>query len=137
MHYKCRNQNVIPFYGIAKAPEGNGYAMVIKLAKYGDLRNYIRKFFKTLTWVDRVKILIEISKALNSLHQMSLVHKDFHCKNILVDKDNKIFISDFGLCQPIDSKIGKKIFFFFCFILSPLQLTNYFIYFFHLLKSFE
>ena len=39
---------------------------------------------------------------------MNLVHKDFHCKNILVDKDNKIFISDFGLCQPIDSDIGKK-----------------------------
>ncbi|CAB5373109.1 unnamed protein product [Rhizophagus irregularis] len=30
---------------------------------------------------------------------------DFHCKNILVDENDRIFISDFGLCQSIDSEI--------------------------------
>ena len=86
--------------------------MVIRHAKHGDLRNYIRKFFPKLTWTDKAKILIKLSKALNSLHQMNLLHRDLHCKNILVDNDNVIFISDFGLCQPIDSKIGKKRFSF-------------------------
>ncbi|CAB4394741.1 unnamed protein product [Rhizophagus irregularis] len=108
VHHKCRNPRVIPFYGIAKAPVGKEYAMVIRHAEHGDLRNYIRKFFPKLTWTDRAKILIELSKALYSLHQMNLVHKDFHCKNILVDEDDRIFISDFGLCQSIDSKIASK-----------------------------
>ncbi|RIA82954.1 kinase-like domain-containing protein [Glomus cerebriforme] len=81
--------------------------MVIRHAKHGDLRNYIRKFFHKLTWTDKIKILIEISKALNSLHQMNLLHRDFHCKNILVDDDDRVFISDFGLCQPIDSEIDN------------------------------
>jgi serine/threonine protein kinase len=98
----------VPFYGITKAPGGNEYAMVIRHAEHGDLRNYIRKFFPKLTWTYRAKILIELSKALNSIHQMNLVHKDFHCKNILVDENDRIFISDFGLCQPIDSEIGKN-----------------------------
>ena len=88
--------------------------MVIRHAKHGDLRNYIRKFPK-LTWTDKAAILIKLSKALNSLHQMNVLHRDFHCKNILVDNGNVIFISDFGLCQPIDSEIGK---FSFCDILS-------------------
>jgi serine/threonine protein kinase len=92
---------------MTKSPKGNEYAMVIKHAERGDLRNYIREIFSKLTWTDRAKILIELSKALNSLHQMNLLHKDFHCKNILIDDDEKIFISDFGLCQPIDSKTGK------------------------------
>ncbi|GES77932.1 kinase-like domain-containing protein [Rhizophagus clarus] len=105
IHHKCRNPRVVPFYGITKAPKGNEYAMVIRLAKHGDLRNYIHKFFPKLTWADRAKILIELSKALNSLHQMNLIHRDFHCKNILVDENDRIFISDFGLCQPIDSEI--------------------------------
>ncbi|EXX74534.1 Cmk2p [Rhizophagus irregularis DAOM 197198w] len=110
IHHKCRNPRVIPFYGITKSPEGNDYAMVVKHAEHGDLRNYIRKFFSKLTWTNRAKILIEISKALNSIHQKNLVHKDFHCKNILVDKDDKVFISDFGLCQPIDSEtVSDKI----------------------------
>ena len=81
--------------------------MVVRHAENGDLRNYIRKFFPKLTWTDRAKILIELSKALNSLHQMNLVHKDFHCKNILVDRDDRVFISDFGLCQSVDLEIGE------------------------------
>ncbi|CAB4486204.1 uncharacterized protein OCT59_022319 [Rhizophagus irregularis] len=108
VHHKCRNPRVIPFYGIAKAPVGKEYAMVIRYAEHGDLRNYIRKFFPKLTWTDRAKILIELSKALYSIHQMNLVHKDFHCKNILVDEDDRIFISDFGLSQPIDSEIASN-----------------------------
>uniref|UniRef100_U9UKJ1 Protein kinase domain-containing protein n=1 Tax=Rhizophagus irregularis (strain DAOM 181602 / DAOM 197198 / MUCL 43194) TaxID=747089 RepID=U9UKJ1_RHIID len=110
IHHKCRGQNIIPFYGITKSPEGDEYAMIIRHAKHGDLRNYIRKFFPKLTWTNKVKILIELSKALNSLHQMNILHKDFHCKNILVDEDDRIFLSDFGLCQPIDSeKVSNSI----------------------------
>ncbi|RGB38921.1 kinase-like domain-containing protein, partial [Rhizophagus diaphanus] len=97
--------NIIPFYGITKSPEGDEYAMIIKHAEHGDLRNYIRKFFPKLTWTDRIKILIELSKALNFLHKMNLLHMDFHCKNILVDETDRIFLSDFGLCQPIDSEM--------------------------------
>ena len=68
--------------------EKNEYAMIIRHAKHGDLRNYICRFFPKLTWTDKAKILVELSKALNSLHQMNLLHRDFHCKNILVDDDD-------------------------------------------------
>ena len=81
--------------------------MVIRYAKHGDLRNYIRKFFSQLTWTDKAKILIELSKALNYLHQMNLLHRDFHCKNILVDEEHRILINDFELCQSVDSEISK------------------------------
>ncbi|RIA91439.1 kinase-like domain-containing protein [Glomus cerebriforme] len=108
MHHKCRNQNVIPFYGITKLPEENKYAMIMKYAKHEDLRKYIRKFFQKLTWTDKVEIIIKLSKALNSLHQMNLLHKDFHCKNILVDEDERIFLSDFGLCKPVDSELAQN-----------------------------
>jgi serine/threonine protein kinase len=107
MHHKCRSQSVIPFYGITKIPEEDEYAMVIRYAKYGDLRNYIRKSFSNLNWTDKANILIELSNALNSLHKMNLLHRDFHCKNILVDEEKRIFINDFELCQSIDSEIGE------------------------------
>ncbi|CAB5217416.1 unnamed protein product [Rhizophagus irregularis] len=110
-HHECRGPRVIPFYGITKSPhslDGNKYAMIIRHAEYGDLRNYIYKFFPKLTWIDRAKILLELSKALNSLHQMNLLHRDFHCKNILVDEGDRIFVSDFGLCQLIGSEIDTN-----------------------------
>ncbi|CAB5365182.1 unnamed protein product [Rhizophagus irregularis] len=111
MHHKCRSQSVIPFYGITKIPGRNEYAMVIRRAKYGDLRNYIRDFFPKLTWADRIEILINISKALKHIHEMNLIHRDFHCKNVLVDENRSILICDFGLCTPVDLEIAsdKKI----------------------------
>ncbi|CAB5353477.1 unnamed protein product [Rhizophagus irregularis] len=96
-HHECRGPRVIPFYGITKSPhslDGNKYAMIIRHAEYGDLRNYIYKFFPKLTWIDRAKILLELSKALNSLHQMNLLHRDFHCKNILVDEELAFAVLD-------------------------------------------
>ena len=53
---------------------------------------------------------------------MNLLHKDFHCKNILVDKEESVVISDFGLCQPIDSEIGKKK--FYSLLHSAIYLIN-------------
>ena len=73
--------------------------MILKKAKNGDLSNYLKNNYQTLTWLDKLKSLLDISKALNSIHQMKIVHKDFHSKNILVDDQIKIYIGDFGLCQ--------------------------------------
>ncbi|RGB38912.1 kinase-like domain-containing protein, partial [Rhizophagus diaphanus] len=81
--------------------------MVIRRAKYGDLRNYINKFFSELTWADRIEILINISKALKHIHEMNLIHRDFHCKNVLVDENRSILICDFGLCTPVDLEIAS------------------------------
>ncbi|EXX71761.1 hypothetical protein RirG_075630 [Rhizophagus irregularis DAOM 197198w] len=65
MHLECCGQSVIPFYGITKVPEKNKYAMVMRRAKYGDLRKYIKNS-PELTWADRIEILINISKEFGS-----------------------------------------------------------------------
>jgi serine/threonine protein kinase len=81
--------------------------MILKKAKNGDLSNYIKKNYKNLTWLDKLNLLLDISKALNSIHQIKLLHKDFHSKNILVDDETKIYIGDFGLCQH-EEEIQRK-----------------------------
>ncbi|CAJ0765441.1 24454_t:CDS:2, partial [Entrophospora sp. SA101] len=101
IHYRCylaNNNLIIPFYGITYHGSHKNFAMILKKAEHGDLRNYLYKH-RYLTWSDKSKLLLDIAKALNSIHQMKLVHKDFHCKNILVDVGAKIYIGDFGLCQ--------------------------------------
>jgi serine/threonine protein kinase len=46
-----------------------------------------------------------IIAGLNEIHQQGLVHCDLHDGNILVhkDKDDVVYISDLGLCQPVNS----------------------------------
>ncbi|CAG8480476.1 15072_t:CDS:10 [Dentiscutata heterogama] len=68
---------------------------------HGDLRRFIEK--SELTWPKRVEILSKIAKSLNALHELDIVHRDFHCGNILVDEDTKIFITNFGLASSANS----------------------------------
>ncbi|CAG8770009.1 7333_t:CDS:2, partial [Gigaspora margarita] len=100
IHYKCLGICAIPFYGLTTYPEMSDYAMVIKRATHGDLRNFLRSRKFKISWKERARILVDIAKSLNSLHKLDLVHRDFHCRNILVDDNMKIFIGDFGLSGP-------------------------------------
>ncbi|CAG8599899.1 7162_t:CDS:10, partial [Diversispora eburnea] len=74
---------------------GLDYIMIMKEAKFNV------KF----DWNDKITLLLALSKLLKSLHEMDVLHKDFHCKNIFVDSVDKIYIGDFGLsCFGKDSK---------------------------------
>ncbi|CAG8741347.1 7844_t:CDS:2, partial [Acaulospora morrowiae] len=107
-HHKCmmHSQNVIPLYGLTQDPRTLDYALVLKHARHGDLRNFLRR---SLTWSEKLSMLIKIAKTLKEIHELNLVHRDFHCKNILVDDNDfpsnsyELFVSDFGLCMDVSS----------------------------------
>ncbi|PKC73250.1 kinase-like protein, partial [Rhizophagus irregularis] len=59
-----------------------------------------------MNWKQRLHILYKIISGLNEIHSHNLIHCDFHDGNILChnDKENeedKFYISDLGLCQPV------------------------------------
>ncbi|CAG8475711.1 4503_t:CDS:2, partial [Racocetra fulgida] len=84
------------------------YAMIMKYTIHGDLKKFLtnnkQKFLtnNNLSWIKRIEILQNIAKSLNELHNLNIVHRDFHCGNILVDDNTRIFISDFGLSMFIN-----------------------------------
>ncbi|POG75320.1 kinase-like domain-containing protein [Rhizophagus irregularis DAOM 181602=DAOM 197198] len=59
-------------------------------------------------------MLYEIISGLNEIHQQDLIHCDFHDGNILSHNDrneDKIYISDLGLCQPAKSFLKEYVIF--------------------------
>ncbi|CAG8757247.1 2863_t:CDS:2 [Dentiscutata erythropus] len=104
IHHQCLGKCAIPFYGLTLYPETRDYAMIMKRAVHGDLCKYVHTHKYKLSWTKRIKILVNIAKALEYLHSQDLVHHDLHCKNILVDEDDKIFICDFGLSHNSNSQ---------------------------------
>ncbi|CAG8591221.1 5967_t:CDS:10, partial [Diversispora eburnea] len=112
IHHLCHTTCAIPFYGLTKGLKNNrlDYAMVMKKAKYGDLRDFLNTVNDKnnnikFDWKDKITLLLEISKSLKTLHGMDILHRDFHCKNIFVDENFKIYIGDFGLsCREENSK---------------------------------
>ncbi|RHZ73030.1 hypothetical protein Glove_233g24 [Diversispora epigaea] len=107
---KVRGKNSIAIYGITKNPTENEYMMVMNYAKHGNLREVLNNNFKKLTWQRKSYILLEIVVGLTNIHEMGLIHKDFHPGNIVNQSILSCYITDFGLCKPISENDPEKIY---------------------------
>ncbi|RHZ89587.1 hypothetical protein Glove_13g125 [Diversispora epigaea] len=90
----------IRFYGITQDPETHSYMMVLKYATDGNLREYLKINFNNINWAQKLHNLYYLSSKLMSIHELDIVHQDFHPGNILSSAfKNYLDISDFGLSK--------------------------------------
>ncbi|RHZ78836.1 hypothetical protein Glove_155g78 [Diversispora epigaea] len=107
---KFRGKNAISIYGITKDPTENEYMMVMDYAKNGSLRNLLNNYFENLTWRKKYNILLKIVIGLTNIHEMGLMHKDFHSGNIVNRGLTLSYITDFGLCKPVTENNPENIY---------------------------
>lgn len=92
--------------GIAKAP----IFIVMELVRHGSFLLYLSSQRPTLTTPRVLKFAEDIASGMEYLVSKKIVHRDLAARNILVDCDECVKISDFGLAQVADSNgcyIGK------------------------------
>ncbi|EXX70518.1 Cdc15p [Rhizophagus irregularis DAOM 197198w] len=82
--------------------------MVMEYAEHGSLRQYLNDTFNSIKWVDKLQTLKHIVQGLDSIHEKGLIHRDFHCGNMLKFSDNFTIITDLGLCQPANVKSSQN-----------------------------
>ncbi|RHZ79871.1 hypothetical protein Glove_140g84 [Diversispora epigaea] len=107
---KFRGKNAIAIYGITKDPTENEYMMVMDYAEYGSLRNLLNNKFENLTWRKKYNILSKIVIGLTNIHELGLMHKDFHSGNIVNQSLTLSYITDFGLCKPVTENNPENIY---------------------------
>lgn len=77
-----------------------------------NLKKY-RKEKSTIEEKDFLNLVDFLFSTLNSIHKKGIIHRDIKPENILVDKDEKFILSDFGIAHydkddfPIDNKTKK------------------------------
>ena len=78
------------------------YYFVMEYVDGLNLRQLIQS--KNLTARDALEIVPAVCDALQYAHDNGIVHRDIKPENILVDKQGRVKIADFGLAKMLDSK---------------------------------
>ena len=73
--------------------EGKQY-LVTELCERGTLRDHMKQ--KKLTQDEVVSSIKQIMDGYKKIHERGIIHRDIKPSNMLIDKDGKIKISDFG-----------------------------------------
>ncbi|KAG0023947.1 hypothetical protein BGZ80_007134 [Entomortierella chlamydospora] len=90
---------IVPFYGVTTDPVSKVKCMVMKHCTNGNLCSFLEKHHATLSWGERYRLSIEITKGLEFLHKSGFHHRDLHSGNILLDDKRTAMICDFGLSR--------------------------------------
>jgi serine/threonine protein kinase len=104
---------IVRCYGITKDPETNNFMMVMQYAQYGSLRQHLNSSFNSLNWNNKLYHLYFIAGGLKEIHKKGLIHHDFHCGNILNNKESENYplyslITDLGLCRPANVETSQN-----------------------------
>jgi len=67
---------------------------------------HLNEFFeeKTLTLLRKLSIFIQLTQIVSQVHRAGVIHKDLNPKNILITKDQKIYLIDFGISSKFTLK---------------------------------
>ena len=81
----CRHPNVVQFIGLCK--DKTDIYIVTEYIDGGSVWKLLKNKSKQLSWLARVNLALDVSKALAYLHSRNIIHRDLKCKNLLVDRN--------------------------------------------------
>ncbi|CAI2174065.1 14199_t:CDS:2 [Funneliformis geosporum] len=94
-------------YGMSQDPSTKNYVIVLEYAEHGNLRKYLSENVANTSWKLKLSLACDIARALKTIHGANLIHRDFHCGNVLITYDVYTAMGDLGLCRPIDNKLEE------------------------------
>lgn len=92
--------NIVNVYDVG---EENGiYYIVMELVEGITLKKYIEKKAR-LSAKEAVSIAIQVSMGIEAAHNNGIIHRDIKPQNIIISKDGKVKVTDFGIAKAATS----------------------------------
>lgn len=92
--------NIVNVYDVG---EENGiYYIVMELVDGITLKKYIEKKAR-LSYKEAVSIAIQVSMGIEAAHNNHIIHRDIKPQNIIISKDGKVKVTDFGIAKAATS----------------------------------
>lgn len=92
--------NIVNIYDVGE--EDDLYYIVMEYVDGETLKQYIQHF-SPLRVEEAISIMRQLTSAISHAHQNHIIHRDIKPHNILVDKNGRVKITDFGIAMAISS----------------------------------
>lgn len=94
------NPNVVNVYDVGV--ENGIYYIVMELVEGITLKKYIEKR-GSLPYKEAVSIAIQVANGMDAAHKHNIVHRDIKPQNIIISKEGKVKVTDFGIAKVASS----------------------------------
>lgn len=97
---RLTHSNIVNVYDVG---EENGiHFIVMELVEGATLKKYIEKKVR-LSYKEAVSIAIQVSLGIEAAHNNKIIHRDIKPQNIIISKDGKVKVADFGIAKAATS----------------------------------
>ncbi len=92
--------NIVNVYDVGE--EAGIHYIVMELIEGITLKKYIEKKVR-LSYKEAVSIAIQVSMGIEAAHNNHIIHRDIKPQNIIISKDGKVKVTDFGIAKAATS----------------------------------
>ena len=95
---RLKHPNIVPVYdvGTLEHAQGSRVFMAMELIEGGTLRQWLKEPHSRREILD---VMIACGRGLEAAHAAGMVHRDFKPDNVLVGRDGRVVVTDFGLVR--------------------------------------
>lgn len=92
--------NIVNVYDVGE--EDNIHYIVMELVEGITLKKYVEKKSR-LTTKEAISIAIQVSMGIEAAHNNHIIHRDIKPQNIMISKEGKVKVTDFGIAKAASS----------------------------------
>lgn len=94
------HHNIVNVYDVGD--EAGLYYIVMELVEGITLKSYIEKKIR-LSYKEAVSIAIQVAMGIEAAHNSGIIHRDIKPQNIIISKEGKVKVADFGIARAATS----------------------------------
>ena len=94
------HSNIVNVYDVGE--ESGIHYIVMELVEGITLKKYIEKKAR-LSYKEAVSIAIQVSMGIQAAHNNHIIHRDIKPQNVIISKDGKVKVTDFGIAKAATS----------------------------------
>lgn len=98
---RLSHPNIVNVYDVVD--EGNLHYIVMELIEGITLKSYIEKK-EILDSKEAIGIAIQVAQGIAAAHEQHIIHRDIKPQNMIISKDGKVKVADFGIARAVSSQ---------------------------------